>query len=228
MQNKIFDVDKLRVASPCPVAWDSMSGDERSRVCDQCDRRVYNLAGMSTSEVKSLVSQQENKRICVRLFRRGDGTVLTNDCPVGLRMLRKRVGRFAVAAFGSLLGLLSVGYAQKSEKPSKESTRAVKIEEKGKSVLKGVITDPGGAVISGVSLELFQEGVKMPLKLSSDGDGNFEFSGLPPGKFLIKARMKQWRTSIRKNIILDGLETKTILVPMEPAGISVVVGMLEE
>lgn len=74
------DISRLIIPSPCQVGWDNMTGDERSRMCGQCDRRVYNLAAMTTNEVIEMVSG--NERVCGRLHRRADGTVVTGECPV--------------------------------------------------------------------------------------------------------------------------------------------------
>ena len=41
-------------------------------------------------------------RLCVRFFRRKDGTILTQDCPVGWKAVKKRATRVAVA-FSSIL-----------------------------------------------------------------------------------------------------------------------------
>ncbi len=102
-------LEQLSIASPCTASWDEMTGDERQRFCDHCSMNVYNLSGMTRDEAMNLVANAEG-RTCVRFFRRADGTVLTRDCPVGLRALRlkmiKGVSRIAAAitlAFGGLL-----------------------------------------------------------------------------------------------------------------------------
>jgi hypothetical protein len=37
-------LDRIEIASPCTVEWDSMTGDDRSRFCGQCKLNVYNIA----------------------------------------------------------------------------------------------------------------------------------------------------------------------------------------
>lgn len=74
-------LDSIQVAKPCPVSWDSMSGDDRVRFCSDCRLNVYNLAGMTRREATELIHLQEG-RLCVRFFRRKDGTLVTRDCPV--------------------------------------------------------------------------------------------------------------------------------------------------
>jgi hypothetical protein len=75
-----------------------MIGDERVRFCGPCQKNVYNLSAMASEEAESLLAQREGS-ICIRLYRREDGTVLTADCPVGVR--RRRVSRAVVAAAGT-------------------------------------------------------------------------------------------------------------------------------
>jgi hypothetical protein len=106
-----FDINALRVAKPCSVGWDSMNGDDRARMCDQCSLTVYNLEGLSKNEVFDLVGN-DSERVCVRLRRRPDGTIITRDCPKGLAAYRRRIGKLASAAFAAILGLVSYSAAQ--------------------------------------------------------------------------------------------------------------------
>jgi hypothetical protein len=100
-------LDRVEVASPCHVAWDDMTGDDRARFCRHCRLEVYNLSDMTREQAEEFVASREG-RTCVRLFRRADGTVLTRDCPVGLRLLRQRLVR-SVAAFAGLIVALVTG-----------------------------------------------------------------------------------------------------------------------
>jgi hypothetical protein len=92
----------LEVASPCRASWEAMSGDDRVRFCDQCAKNVYNLSDMSRREAEALVRESEG-RLCVRFYRRRDGTMLTDNCPVGLRAAR-RWARIHLAGVWALLG----------------------------------------------------------------------------------------------------------------------------
>jgi hypothetical protein len=94
----------VRVASPCPANWDEMVGDDRKRFCGQCKLNVYNLSGMGRDEAENLLLNAEG-RLCVRFYRRADGTVLTQDCPVGWKALKRKVSRTATAAFSFVVGL---------------------------------------------------------------------------------------------------------------------------
>jgi hypothetical protein len=100
----------VQVAAPYPVRWSSMKGDARVRFCDKCQLHVYNLSAMSAEVAADFVTQREG-RVCVRFFRRRDGTMLTADCPVGATINRVRwVGRLACALALGLSSLCGAGY----------------------------------------------------------------------------------------------------------------------
>jgi hypothetical protein len=85
-----------------------MAGDERVRHCSHCKMNVFNLSEMPDKEAETLL-RKTNGRLCVRYYQRADGTVMTRDCPVGLRAIRRRfalvlIGAVAMvtAAFGAV------------------------------------------------------------------------------------------------------------------------------
>lgn len=96
-------LDRVSVAAPCNVPWSSMQGDDRVRFCGQCSKNVFNLSALSREEATAFVSSIEGGA-CVRFYRRSDGTMLTADCPVGVRRRRKRrilgVAVSAIAVIG--------------------------------------------------------------------------------------------------------------------------------
>ncbi|HHH31296.1 MAG TPA: hypothetical protein ENK57_23520 [Polyangiaceae bacterium] len=101
-------LDDVKVASPCSESWDEMVGDERVRFCLKCDKNVYNVGAMTRDEAEALIARAEggDQGLCLRLYRRKDGTVLTSDCPVGRR--RRRVTRVAAAALAFGGGALAI------------------------------------------------------------------------------------------------------------------------
>jgi hypothetical protein len=99
-------LDRVRIASPCQASWDAMSGNERVRSCALCQKHVYNLSAMSAVEATALIERIEGN-ICARLYRRRDGTVLTADCPVGVRAVARRVRRLVAGAAVCLFGVIT-------------------------------------------------------------------------------------------------------------------------
>ncbi|HEY0385781.1 MAG TPA: hypothetical protein VGC64_07195 [Pyrinomonadaceae bacterium] len=106
MKKHTNPLDQVRVAAPCPSDWERMVGNERVRFCAQCSLNVYNLSGMTRAEAERLIGSSEG-RLCVRFYRRADGTILTKNCPVGLRALKQRMTRMATALASLLLSFLA-------------------------------------------------------------------------------------------------------------------------
>jgi len=98
----------VRVASPCPMSWDRMEGDDRVRYCGNCKLNVYNLSDMNKDDAARLVSETEG-RLCVRFYQRRDGSVLTSDCPVGMRAARKKIAIALSCCFAMFLSIFAWG-----------------------------------------------------------------------------------------------------------------------
>jgi hypothetical protein len=96
-RRKLPLLSDVRVASPCSADWNAMQGDERVRFCGACEKNVYNLSSMTAEEAERLIAEKEGD-LCVRYHQRADGTVLTEDCPVGKRRRRVRRVLSAVGA----------------------------------------------------------------------------------------------------------------------------------
>lgn len=90
-------LEDLRIASPCHERWSDMIGDDVVRHCARCDKHVYDLSSLPRAEAERVVREREGT-LCVRFFRRTDGTVLTADCPEGAQRRRRR--RLAIVASG--------------------------------------------------------------------------------------------------------------------------------
>jgi hypothetical protein len=89
-----------------------MEGDDKTRHCASCRLNVHNLSAMTGADAEALVSRTlgEGKRLCGVFYRRPDGTVLTQDCPVGLAAVKARLRR-RVARIAAALGLVATGGA---------------------------------------------------------------------------------------------------------------------
>ncbi|MFO0972362.1 MAG: hypothetical protein U1A27_02835 [Phycisphaerae bacterium] len=100
-----LSLDVIEIASPCAADWRQMRGDDRVRHCDECGLNVFNLSALPRADAERLVFETEG-RLCVRFYRRRDGTVLTRDCPRGWRGVVVRAGRL-VAAVAAMVGLVA-------------------------------------------------------------------------------------------------------------------------
>ena len=98
-------LDEVRIASPCAADWNAMYGDDKRRFCYQCKLNVYNLAGMSSEEAEQFLLASEGG-VCVRLFERYDGTMITENCPVGLAVASLRIRRYLTVAVSVVLSFV--------------------------------------------------------------------------------------------------------------------------
>jgi len=124
-------LSNVKIASPCSQDWNEMIGTERKRFCGECKLNVYNLSGMSQTEAENLLLNSEG-RLCVRFYRRADGSVLTKDCPVGWKAVKQRVSKtataFASLVFAALSGVGLANYFAKSTEAQMMGTMSPVIE----------------------------------------------------------------------------------------------------
>ncbi len=114
-------LDRVAIASPCAMDWHAMPGDDRRRFCNRCQLHVHDLSAMTAAEAEALLRAAGQGRLCVRLHRRADGKVMTQDCPVGRRRRWRRAFARAIAfvvAFGSGLAACA-----RSSSPARDRAR---------------------------------------------------------------------------------------------------------
>jgi hypothetical protein len=109
-------LEDVRIAAPCKASWDEMVGDDHVRFCGQCEKNVYNLSSLPREEAEALLAAR-NGKMCVRLYKRADGTVLTEDCPVGVRRRRRRRATFGAVGASLMAAASAVGLSAKREAP---------------------------------------------------------------------------------------------------------------
>jgi hypothetical protein len=218
-----LNIDRIRIATPCPIGWEQMTGDNRVRFCELCQLNVYNIAELSRTETEALIASTEG-RICARMYRRADGTVLTKDCPVGLRALRLRVSKKVAAVFAAIASISSVALGQKSAaKDGKtECTQQTKIASTIRSAdpqekpLAGTVKDPNGAVVAGATVTLTNPQTKETRSELTNDEGRFGFSTVLPGKYSIEIAMLGFKSVKIEdvNVTQDKLtDIQTILEP---------------
>ena len=99
----MIPLNQISVATPCHESWDDMTGDDKKRFCCGCKKNVFNLSAMTEAEAQTVLSVGNP---CVRFYRRVDGTVLTQDCPVGVKRVRRRRAVAATGAIAALAGAM--------------------------------------------------------------------------------------------------------------------------
>src|SRR5512145_1650620 len=95
---------QLKVVSPCSTDWDRMSGDEKKRFCTECDKFVYDFSQMTRRQVEAIVSIYQG-RMCARITRLPDGSLLTLETPQAHPMVARRASPVVNATLAAILGL---------------------------------------------------------------------------------------------------------------------------
>jgi Carboxypeptidase regulatory-like domain len=172
-------LNNIRVASPCPASWEKMTGDDRVRYCQECKLNVYNLSEMTRLEAERLIANREH-RLCVRYYRRTDGTILTRDCPEGLQARVRRISRIAGAALSAIIG---AGLAALT--PMASAVQGRPLQNPQQPAIWMVVLDPNGATIHNARITLLDERSQKTMSTVSDADGKASFSSLTAGSYTL-------------------------------------------
>jgi hypothetical protein len=204
-----MELDQVRIASPCRADWDAMQGDDRVRFCAECGKNVYNLSAMTRLEAEALVTEKEG-RMCARFYQRADGSALTSDCPVGLRIKTVRVSRRIGFAFSGLLGFAAVAWAQSPMVPTGTLLEAIKA-----GGLSGVVVDQTGAGIPNSLVELREHTTGLTYSIRADEDGRFRFRAIAPGSYSLKVSSPGFKTSEKGALFVRSGRSAELEVRME-------------
>jgi hypothetical protein len=170
-----------------------MVGDERVRHCSECNLNVYNLSAMTERQVQQLIEETDGQRLCLRLYRRADGTVMTQDCPWSLRALKRRASRIAGAIVSAVL---SVGAVNAQTLPQMK-TRSTEASQDQRLELVVIVLDPRGAVISNATVTLTKSKSQVgdqPQAIRTDAAGRIQLRSLSPGEYRIAVEAKYFKT----------------------------------
>jgi hypothetical protein len=122
-------LDGLTIPTACPVSWDSMRGDHRTRFCGRCNQNVHDVSELTRAEALRLVAAGDQLP-CLRLYRRPDGRVMTADCVTKRERVWKWLYHFspwAAAAFGLIAfagcnPFCTTGALGRRDQPPKDET----------------------------------------------------------------------------------------------------------
>jgi hypothetical protein len=203
-----------------------MSGDERVRYCRLCKLSVYNFSAMRGDEIRELVAGSSG-RICGKLYKRADGTILTKDCPVGFRAYQKRVTRLAGATLAAVLGLFSVSFGQKENKVSIDASKVRIVKQatpQQKSLLSGRVMDETGALVPGAEIRLTGKN-RIDFKVNSSDEGIYLISPLAAGVYKLKIKAPGFKEFEVKNLEIKEDEKNELDIHLSVIG-EVMVGVV--
>jgi len=199
----------VRIASPCRANWDQMTGDERVRHCSECNLNVYNLSEMTRRAAEELIASREG-RLCVRFFRRADGTILTRNCPIGLRNAIRRVSRVAGAALSAMMSV-GVSVAQGQPQTSPQTNAQSDQKQTGISV---VVTDQQGAVVQGAKVKVLNERTGKQTAGKTKADGSLRLSLPSAGSYKLEIESSGFQI-FHKTLDVAEHTTKNIAVKLK-------------
>jgi hypothetical protein len=220
-------LDYVRVASPCLTSWERMTGDDRVRHCDLCSLQVYNIAEMSRTDAEALIANAEG-RICARVFRRADGTIITRDCPVGLRAIRRRVARTTAAVFATIAGICGSVFPQRANLSTTAGNSSVSANFIAMSAsLSGEVTDANGALIPGATLTLTNLQTNQRRVIKSNEEGRYHFLVSEFGLYRLRVEASYFspfeeklelhlNDDVRRDVSLDPGATLGVIVIVPP------------
>lgn len=143
-QNSPDLLANVMIASPCNIGWENMTGDEKARQCGECNKTVYDTSAMTAEEVLAVV---QRNNVCLKLYRRADGTIIVDDCPKALRQVRvqiKAISKIVASICGFFIGC-GAAFAQsvvRSEQLPNQKTsadRAHKAEYKADKIASSLL-----------------------------------------------------------------------------------------
>ncbi len=168
-----------------------MTGDDRVRFCSLCSLNVYNFAEMTQDEIGELLLRSEGRRVCGRLYRRADGTMLTRDCPTG--PLRKRASRVASATFAAMVSFASFAFGGTTCEMKKHGKVDIQIERSvapQKAVFTGFVL-LGGNPLPGATVTVRNEvGTTVERTDTTDANGAFNIDSFDDGLYQVDVTLE--------------------------------------
>ncbi|MDQ3744079.1 MAG: ankyrin repeat domain-containing protein [Acidobacteriota bacterium] len=186
-------LERIRIPEPCDADWDSMVGNDQVRFCSHCSLNVTNLSSMTRSDARRLV-RESGGRLCIRYYRRPDGSVLTAPA-VRLQQIARRASKLAAGAFGAMLTLSAPASAQTGTQTSVAAQNAAErvvraaaagAHESDGASLQGTAFDADGAVIPNAYVALTNRETGTERDGFTDGEGVYRFKSLPAGTYSLK------------------------------------------
>jgi 5-hydroxyisourate hydrolase-like protein (transthyretin family) len=186
------------------------------------------LSAITEREIAQLVKTNQGRRLCTRLYRRADGTVITQDCPWSFRALKRRAARFAGVV---LSALMSAGTAFARNSTSQNSPPAAESQQQQSGIVIQVVDQQGAVVPSAQVILSRKDKDRRALQTqgTTDSDGRLEIHNVPAGDYVVMVTAKyllprkqvvtllpQKVTSV--NILMKADPKGDVIIEMGPAG----------
>ncbi len=209
MSAKKRRLDQLQIVSPCKTDWDRMSGDEKKRFCSECDKFVYDFSQMTRRQVEAIVSIHQG-RLCARITRRPDGSLLTLEPPHGDLVAARRASPLANATLAAILGLsvpanalnVDASAAQLVIRSDADRDGAGTPYGGGEGLISGTVFNQQVAAIPNAVVKLISD-AGAELKTTTSTDGEFAFKQVPYGSYIMLVEAQGFYTHVNSNVVVD-------------------------
>jgi hypothetical protein len=212
----------FQIASPCSADWNKMSGGDRMRYCPDCKLNVYNFSAMTPDEIEKIV-QERTGRLCARFYQRTDGTLLTQDCPIGFRGAVLRASKLVAAA---LTAVLIVSPSRAGATQTLSNSSLLQIQPAADSLTLQVI-DPTGAAISGAAVLIVNEKTGKQTHYAAGTDGKLHLADIAPGIYEVSVHASGFAWHKVSHLELPSHEVITLRLDL-PALMGEVVSVMQE
>jgi len=197
----------LRIANPCSANWADMPGTDKVRHCPRCDLDVYNFSAMTQLEINQIVAARTG-RLCARFYQRPDGTMLTENCPAGIRTGVLRGSTMAAAA---LVALVTIAPANADPLTAQVGSSSLQIQATQQGLALEV-RDASGAVIPGAAVSLVNSETGQHFDLTTDAKGKVTLPDLAAGSYELAITASGFSTFREKNLTAPGQAAVTLQV----------------
>ncbi|HJX84539.1 MAG TPA: carboxypeptidase-like regulatory domain-containing protein [Candidatus Angelobacter sp.] len=213
----LVNIQNIRVASPCPADWNKMVGDERVRHCAECNLNVYNLSAMTEREIQTLITKSQG-RLCGRIYRRADGTMLTQDCPRGLRAVARRVSRTVAAV---MTAVMSVSFAFAGNKPEPQQSSQTSTQSgHSEPGIALTVTDLKGVPVVDAQVTLTDKKGKKKKKGTTNAKGQIFLPARPDNDYALEVTGPFDRCEKTVAVHDSKVENITIKIPFDQSRVT--------
>jgi Carboxypeptidase regulatory-like domain len=186
-----------------------MFGNDRVRHCQQCNLDVYNFSELTSREINQITATRTGK-LCARFYQRADGTMLTENCPVGFRAAVLRGSRIAAAVLAAVVSI-APRRAEAFPAQSGSSSPETQLAQDGLTL---EVRDPSGAGLPNAAVSLVNGKTGQPLDLTIDLNGELGLPALPAGTYELVLSANGFSSFKETNLTVPGPRAVTLQLGM--------------
>jgi trimeric autotransporter adhesin len=94
--------------------------------------------------------------------------------------------------------------------------------------VRGLVQDPGGAVIAGANVELIDQATNLVRSTVSNAQGEYSFASVDPATYTVRASAAGFKVLERKDVVVETAETQTLDMKLEVGAVSESIVVNEE